>query len=92
MVIQLGVLFKRTQNYSYKVYMKVNVYLERNLSNVQMLKTGLFLAQFPFLSLLFKLWLIYNGVPISTVQQTDSVIYIIFIFLYYFPSWSIPGD
>ena len=46
--------------------------------------------------------MISNVVPISTVQQRDSVIYIteevevyiyiFFFFKYFFPPWSIPGD
>ena len=39
-----------------------------------------------------KVQLIYNVVPISPVQQSDSVVYIYKHFQNYFPSWSIPGD
>ena len=54
-----------------------------------------FLSFFFLRFLLFKIkvFLIYNVVPISAVQQSDHVIHLyIFSFLYYFPSWSIPGD
>ena len=42
---------------------------------------------------LIKIELIYNVVPISAVEQNDSVIrrYTL-VFFYSFPSWSIPGD
>ena len=40
---------------------------------------------------LIKVQLIYNVVPISAVQQSDSIIQIQF-FKHYFPSWFIPGD
>ena len=51
---------------------------------------------FLHLSLIFFFYwsieLIYNVVPISAVQQSDSVIHIYSFFNYYFPLWFIPGD
>ena len=39
----------------------------------------------------FEVSLTYIVMPISTVQQSDSVTHI-YYFLYSFPSWSMPGD
>ena len=52
-----------------------------------------------FFFFLIKIQLIYNVLPISTVQKSDSVIHThthIYIFTFFskysFPSWFIPGD
>ena len=50
--------------------------------------------KFPFslFSFFIEVWLIYNVVLISAVQQSDSVIHIyIHSFLYSFPLWFITG-
>ena len=44
-----------------------------------------------FFFFLIEVQLIYNVVPISAIQQSDSVM-VMYTFLYFFPLWFIPGD